>query len=272
MMQGTQVSLVQTLLEDVMCKLRQSVADILSHGFDLWIQCSNPDYLAGARAGLANFETGKEQPVVVLQRLDQQSSRGACVVEAGSPVCRYLVITDLAPSAGLGFVHLQDPITDSDLPPVPRMVARVLEHFDLEHYLDLFCRDRVVLLRDVLKSRGLGTFVDAVVEVAKRSGLDGEDVSVNEKLRTLAHPPPTPAPPSVRGGALLHADLLFQFSLSQEHPHRFVKVALSSWLVHDKGCSVSQASRVLGISRATVQQHLRLAEKQGVERVLGGSR
>ncbi|MBX9704190.1 MAG: hypothetical protein K2X39_08565 [Silvanigrellaceae bacterium] len=144
------------------------------------------------------------------------------------------------------------------------------EYFKLDIYLDVFDSLKLLRLKQVARLQGIGALIDAVVQTAYLAGYQGN----NDKAQ------------SYLDKALLHQDLNKNLGFPLEKcaeiflshvlsmgnsAHTFLKSCLSYYAVSKKGHNMSHASRLLSISRTTLNEHLRIANQLGVCEFLEGS-
>jgi hypothetical protein len=168
--------------------------------------------------------------------------------------------------AGL-VVHTLPDLVDV-LPAAPTAIKTLLAHHGLEVFLGTFTPERVRSLKPLLERGALSTFVDAVVQVAYLEGACGDAERSELYLRGLRRPVAsdhsTPLSPEAIARVL-------QWCLERgPSPHVFLKCLLTHYAVEAKGLTHVQASQSLGISRTTLQLHLRVGEKHGVAEVFAG--
>lgn len=181
----------------------------------------------------------------------------------------FLLISDETLPEGSGFVSLELPGVEALLPSLSAIVITVLKYFNQEELIDVFDGKHKSFIREILLRKGISAAVDAVVRISFHVGIEGDcnaGERITDEILTL----------SAGSGARIDvpceslADLatrFFRVMLSKEgNPHVFMKSALSWFVVNAMGHSISEASRVLNISRTTLQDHLRVARIQGVDR------
>ncbi|NDD92526.1 hypothetical protein EBZ37_10620, partial [bacterium] len=175
-----------------------------------------------------------------------------------------ILVSSERPTRGLGMLAYPLPDLESILPSTGTLIYTVLEHLSLESFVDSFDGKRTAQIRKLIVKLGFNQIIDLIAEVAFRAGYLGEDEQANDYLERLlqAHP---------ESGGLLQnnacdAEPFFKRVLADSNePHGFLKAALSYYVVKVKGANLTTASRTLNISRTTLMEHLRLAQKFKVE-------
>lgn len=170
--------------------------------------------------------------------------------------------------AGLAAIHFELPTLTQLLPSPSTMVTQILESSRLDRYLDSFDGQKMSMLRRILEKSGLEVFFDSVIQVAYLSGYKGDDNAAQEYLelqlnrKTDFLKPRTGmswANPSNDGSqAISH---LFERFLELPDPHDVFKAALAYHVFHGRKVTQAEASRLLKVSRSTLQAHLQLAER-----------
>jgi hypothetical protein len=181
----------------------------------------------------------------------------------------FLLISDEALPEGSGFVSLELPGVEALLPSLAAIVTTVLKYFNQEELMDVFDGKNKNLIREVLVRKGISAAVDAIVRISFHVGIEGDNNAgerIADEILTLSSGNGIRADIPCESLADL-ASRFFRVMLSKEgNPHVFIKSALSWFVVNGMGHSVSEASRVLNISRSTLQDHLRVARIHGVDR------
>lgn len=245
------------------------VFQLMSQGFDVAIKSDTPEVLVGARFWLEQTLEKRGQPFHLLDTLADierilNEHTGEAVVN-----CPFVLLTSEDPPVGTGFVVYCLPDLPNLMPPTVHVVAQVLNFFQMETYLDVFDAPKMTYLKAIASELGIAALIDTVVQTAYIAGFLGDDEKAVEylsqvDLRADRHSGQFGEDPIVAS-----AGRLFRHALKQGHqPHCFLKAALSYYVVSNQGHSMTQASRVLNISRTTLQEHLRLAEKLGVPTLL----
>lgn len=178
-----------------------------------------------------------------------------------------VLVTHLPVESAWGFVRFPLPDLNLMLPPTPKLISHVLQKLKLERYLDCFDAHVTQLVRRISELHGLEKSIDAIVQVALLAGFKGDEGEARLYLETILLKPTATTDPKtgVVSTPQSPEDFFGQLLLRTNEPHTFLKVALSFYAVRLRGQSVSRASRHLNISRTTLIQHLRLAEKLNVK-------
>lgn len=174
------------------------------------------------------------------------------------------------PLEGAGLVvHTLPDLVDL-LPTAPAAVRILLAHHGLEVFLSVFTPERLRPLKPLLDRGALSTFIDAVVQVAYLEGACGDAERTEAYLRGLMRPFAGDQSAPVQAESVAR---VLQWCIERgASPHVFLKCLLTHYAVEVKGLSHVQASQSLGVSRTTLQLHLRLGEKHGVPEVFASLR
>lgn len=162
------------------------------------------------------------------------------------------------PPPGSGFIAFNLTSVESLLPSISATVSRILEHAGLAMYLDVFDARKMSRIKSISSAHGLGALIDVVVQTAYLGGFSANEQAVEQYLDSYSGKhdkgPQT-------GGRMSFTALINDLLKSTQSPHCYLKAALSYYVVRSQGNSMTRASRILNISRTTLQQHLLLAEK-----------
>jgi len=177
------------------------------------------------------------------------------------------------PRAGYAAIPFELPLLEDLLPSPSAMVSQILSSTQLDRYIDVFDGPKMSLLKKVLEQSGPEVFFDAIVQVAYLSGYRGDDDAALASLEQRVSQPPkkfgrarsmevkglgTALPDRVDLGAL------FDKLIERPDPHDLLKAALAHYVFHGRKVTQSEASRILKVSRSTLQAHLQLAEQLNV--------
>jgi hypothetical protein len=210
--------------------------------------------------------SGEPVRVVGVMDVDQL---GSLVLEGRQFIA---VSADSAPS-GLGLVPIDLPEPDLLMPSCNSAVSLIIAHLGKEAFLDFFDKQKTMLLKEILRRRGVACFVDSVIRTIYLAEVENDDQGCLIFLRGVRdrRVEPFEVPKGRRDDSdSAAAQRFFQQILSRHrHPHLFAKTALSYFVVHGLGYSTAEAARVLNISRTTLQEHLRLAPGYGVHQYFG---
>lgn len=181
--------------------------------------------------------------------------------------CYCPIVLPLAklPPPGSGFLRWELPRIPALLPAMPIAVGRILEFAGLATYMDVFDAQKISRIKVLALNQALGVLVDTVVHVAYLAGLKGNAQEAERFLNeTVESSGPADIKPPRRGAVIQIMELVLQ---NCDDPHSYLKSALSHYVVRVQGKSIALASKRLDISRTTLQQHLRLADKYGVNKL-----
>ncbi|MEN9808654.1 MAG: hypothetical protein RLZZ488_221 [Pseudomonadota bacterium] len=172
-----------------------------------------------------------------------------------------------SPHPVCGSIPFELPPLQSLFPSAAQMVSLVLERANLSRYMDAFDGKKMTALRKILDVHGHELFFDSIVQVAYRSGFRGEDEGATEFLESrLSQPPATTrrriaARETAAAEEKAHAVAgLFDRVLRCNDPHDALKASLTHYVFHGRRVTQAEASRILKVSRSTLQAHLQLAE------------
>ncbi len=181
----------------------------------------------------------------------------------------YFLVSDEPLPSGSGFMAVDLPGVEALLPSLSNIVITVLKYFHQEELLDVFDGKRMGRVREVLMRKGISLAIDAIVRQAFHLGVEGDEMAAERAIDEILTPTigeerridiPCEAP------AELATRLFRALVVRDGAPHVFIKAALSWYVVNGMGRGLSDASKLLKISRTTLQEHLRLARIQGVDR------
>lgn len=211
------------------------------------------------------------------QALDSNGQPASTDVQRNEPRSRAvsrrptLTLCQRRPSAGSAAIPFELPPLENLLPSPSAMVTLILSHAQLERYLECFDGRKMTQLRRVLEICGPSVFFDAVVQVAYLSGYRGDDTGAHQTLeRLLAVSTSDREESSLEmvvdpDGALgNHISKLFDRLIQLPDPHDVLKAALAHYVFYRRKVSQAEASRILKVSRSTLQAHLSLAEHLNV--------
>jgi hypothetical protein len=137
-------------------------------------------------------------------------------------------------------------------------------------YQPVFDAAHSTTLKPLLNRGLLSVFIDAVVQVAYYEGACGDAERAQTFLRGLTRPPERDQLPPIGPESIA---AVLQWVLEREvAPHHYAKSLLTYFTVYVKELSHVQASQVLGISRTTLQTHLKVAARCKVGDAFGGYR
>lgn len=175
------------------------------------------------------------------------------------------------PKPGLAAVHFQLPSLLNLLPTPSTMILQILESTQLEKYLDAFDGKKMTQLKRILELGGPEYFFDSVIQVAYLSGFRGnEEESHRELERRLNHFEKSRqiglllGPGSASEQQTSAMGLIFEKLLALPDPHDVLKASLAFYVFHGRNLTQAEASKILKISRSTLQSHLQLAERLNV--------
>lgn len=178
-----------------------------------------------------------------------------------------LAVVRESPHPVCGSIPFELPPLSSLFPSAAQMVALVLERANLIRYVDAFDGKKMTALRKILELHGHELFFDSIVQVAYRAGFRGEDEGAAEFLESRLSQPVasqrrrSSKPESAFADDAAHGVAeLFDRILGYNDPHDVLKASLTHYVFHGRRVTQAEASRILKVSRSTLQAHLQLAE------------
>lgn len=171
---------------------------------------------------------------------------------------------------GMGFIVYKISSPDLLLTSPGNAIEKILSHFGLSIFIDVFEAELFAKLKQISKILGINHLIDAVVQTAYLGGFKG---NYGKAVKYLDHV--LLDSDEIYSSQLVSlekcAESLFSYLMQQStDAHGFIKSALSYYAVRRKGFTMSRASQILQISRTTLQEHLKLAEKLGVSNFFEG--
>ena len=171
---------------------------------------------------------------------------------------------------GFGFVQVNFSSPDSLLSSVSLAIEEILRYFNLNIFLDVFDSDVLSLLKMIARSYGISVLIDAVVQTAFIAGFQGDSNKAMGYLKMM----------QIKNDEIYSinnlstekcAERFFSYVvLKGEDAHTFLKSSLSYYAVRLQGFSMTRASQVLQVSRTTLLEHLKQAERLGVSQFFEG--
>lgn len=168
---------------------------------------------------------------------------------------------------GTGFVryHIESP--DKLLNQIASAIEEILIYFKLERYIDCFDSKVFLKLKEIAKLRGISCLIDAVVQTAYLAGFLGKQEAAYHYLdnfkisedfeknsETTLNIPIELCAKRFLSHCVSYGDMSFDF----------LKSCLSFYVISKRGLTMTKASQILNISRTTLIEYLKVAEKMGV--------
>ena len=256
-MKAIRPKLLESLIGKKLYAYLERALELAERNFDVALQFTAPDVqdvlLAMCEAELrarhlpfavaTSWDSAHEE-----KRRQDEEVEHASLIYLGSEI----------PPVGSGFISIAVPSVETLLPSTNATVSRILEHAGLETYLDVFDAKKMAKIKNIASTHGLGMLIDAVLQTAYLSGFSGNEQGAEEYLNCFSSK--TYGLQRTKGNVSF-VTLIEDVVRSSQSPHCYLKAALSYYIVRSQGNSMTNASKVLNISRTTLQQHLRLAEK-----------
>ncbi|NBW82323.1 hypothetical protein EBR21_11270 [bacterium] len=175
------------------------------------------------------------------------------------------------PRPGLAAVHFHLPALRDLLPAPSTMILQILESTQLEKYIDSFDGKKMTQLKRILELGGPEYFFDAVIQIAYLAGFQGNDLAAFQTLEKRLLQCESSKQKNDLQGVLQPSDphssamgQIFERLLSLPDPHDVLKASLAYYVFHGRKLTQAEASKILKISRSTLQSHLQLAEQLNV--------
>jgi hypothetical protein len=172
--------------------------------------------------------------------------------------------------SGFGFVHHLVRSPDQLMSSVASAVEIILNHFNLELYVDVFDARKLTRLKQIARVQGVKALIDSVVQTAYYAGYKGDSDSAQayldraEFLTDVGQLDEEIPLENCAKKFLSHA------MTHGENAHSFIKSCLSYYVVSKQGHTMTRASQLLSISRTTLNEHLKIASRLGVHSFLEG--
>lgn len=193
--------------------------------------------------------------------------------DEGGPQLPTIYVCHGASLRGCGAIAFELPGLESLLPSAANMVITLLESAGLERFIDAFDGRKMSQLKKILDSNGVEDFFDAVVQVAYFVGFRGDEKGADAYLEGIQSKQwDAPGQPSTGLNQPLSLEKLFEQLVDLPDPHDTLKAALAHYVFNRRRVSQAEASRILKVSRSTLQSHLQLAEHLKVARYFGPAR
>lgn len=258
-------SLIVKILEKHLKKEVGQIVDLTQQGFDVFIYTEfleitktlenllHQEIRINSRA----FRLITEPENIATQNSDDLNFAFIPTVLLGNHVLNH----------GTGFVryHIESP--DKLLNNIASAIEEILIYFKLERYIDCFDAKVFLKLKEIAKLRGVRCLIDAVVQTAYLAGFLGKQEPAYQYLDTFKISenfekntnPPFNAPIELCAKRFLSHCISYGDSSFD-----FLKSCLSFYVVSKQGLTMTKASQILNISRTTLIEYLKVAEKMGV--------
>ncbi|MES2613851.1 MAG: hypothetical protein V4591_00380 [Bdellovibrionota bacterium] len=173
--------------------------------------------------------------------------------------------------SGYGFVHYHVRSPDQLLGGVAAAVEKILKHFNLEFYIDVFDAKKLSRLKQIAKLQGLKSLIDAVVQTAYYGGYKGDNNRAQSYLDKSEF---------LTDGTKMEDEIPLENCAKKflahamthgEDAHSFIKSCLSYFVISKQGHTMTRASQILSVSRTTLQEHLKIASQLGVNSFFEGA-
>lgn len=246
----------------------QSWKNALSHNFDVAVICQSSelqrllfDYLTNQdnlSAHIQLMETWYENTI--------DSSRSIKSPSDGEPTTSnlrtlYIALNQIPRGCAAVVFELQP--LEALLPGPATMITMLLEAAGLDRFIDAFDAQKLSQLKRIIERGGIDDFFDAVIQVAYIVGFRGDDAQAANYLEStivrITEASVQARNTSERASTSL--ENLFDQLVRLPDPHDTLKAALAHYVFHRRRVSQAEASRILKVSRSTLQSHLQLAER-----------
>lgn len=260
------IPIVRGLVSERLASEVNEVIDISRQGFDLVIRSScevvSTIFVEQLEKRLSS-QTFKAMVVGSLSELNTLGDRRS--LSNDGRVSAILVSNDVLP-CGTGFVPYVLPSPEILVPSLSVAVSKILNYYGQSAYVEAFDGAIISELRSLLRTEGLLGVIDGVVLAAFHGGYHGRSKKAVDAVGLVARASKKSSLAQMSGElSLLIEKMLSLMLVKQCHPHTFLKATLSFFVVCQQGKSIAEASRFLSVSRTTLQGHLRLAKKLGID-------
>jgi hypothetical protein len=258
--------LIQCFVEQQLNLEVDEILSICKQGFDVFAKSLFPEVRCLLKQALEKRGKASGRSLLILQAEECGSLPAAA---RQKPTTRHSVIVlgERISEKGLGLVQHNVRHPDLLISNMAKAVCVILEHFRLDLYMDVFDAQKLRKLKLIVRGQGLHALVDAVVQTAYYGGYKGEEnaaIAYLERAEFFFQSYEDAGLPTIESCArkfLAHAASL------GANAHAFLKSALVYFLVVQQGYTTRHASQILSISRTTLQEYLKLANKLDVPTV-----
>lgn len=240
---------------------------LMKQGFDVAVQPSSKN-LHLLFCELCESEICTRQLSISIAKSWEEASDEKLQQDRSKIYTPILLILMNPPPSGSGFIVIPLPSLESLLPSINTTVSTILDCSGLMTYEEVFDARKMSKIKQIASTQNLGIVIDAVVNVAYIAGVHGDEDRADEYLKALAL---DFAPLNTTDMRAPFPRVIDEILKATQHPHSYLKAALSYYVVRSQGNSMTRSSRLLNISRTTLQQHLRLAENFKVCELFGDS-
>lgn len=165
---------------------------------------------------------------------------------------------------GTGFVRYSIESPDKLIGNVAQAISEILNSFNLQNYLDCFDAKIFLKLKEIAKIRGVQCLIDAVIQTAYLAGFVGNYESAHHYLDTFNISKNLEVEDQNVSIETCAKRFLSYCITHGDDAFSFLKSSLSFYVVTKQGHTLTRASEILNISRTTLMEHLKIAEKIGV--------
>lgn len=262
----------------------QSWRNALKQNFDIMILCPSSelqglvaDYLTSQSNLLARIQLilpPNDCPSESLLPLRPNACPQGYEREATPQVERVIYVSAHQTPRGCAAVVFPLQSLEKLLPGAATMITMLLESVGLDRFIDAFDSQKLVQLKRIIERRGIDDFFDSVIQVAYIVGFRGDEKHATEYLESVLTKASDVArqPTELRESTPTSLDKLFEQLIELPDPHDTLKAALAHYVFHRRRVSQAEASRILKVSRSTLQSHLQLAERLKVATYFGAHR
>jgi len=245
----------------------EEIQDIACQGFDLQVSAPAAPILEALLLLCAEWqEAGKLEFLYVTTQEALHELQGSSEKEPTGPVQPLVYIGDPLPLGKFFLVPYKLPPVSTLLGNLPKAILAVLKSFDLVMYMDVFDGPMVKRLKRVLDNDGLDVFLDAVVQVAFLAGFRGEvscALRYLDELHVKRHLASLQTAQKSELKKCVHS--VFNHVLKyQGDSYEFIKASFCYFVLSREGHNFSRASKILNLSRTTIQQYAKRAQHLGV--------
>ena len=271
-MHKSKVKLIKELVKKRVEEEVNHILNIIKSGFDVHVKVESRDIQEIIQERLESEQNNQFLCFHIVTDPLQLDEKYETIISKQSTIIPTVLIHPDTIKYGLGFIIYKVSSPELLISSPASAIEKILEHFALDIYIDVFDSEIFRKLKLIAKHLGLNCFIDAVVQTAYLGGFKGSYSSATEYLdHILINYDELYSSSDISLEKC--AENLFAYTLMQGlDAHGFLKAALSFYTVRKKGFTMTKASQLLQISRTTLQEHLKLAEKLGVSNFFEGYR
>lgn len=257
-------TLVVKILEKHLKKEVEQIINLVHQGFDIYVYTEFTEITK-------ILERLLDQEIQINPRIFRLITDPAKIAIQNYDDLNYAFIPTILIGAhnldhGTGFVRYRVESPDKLLNHIATAIGEILSYFKLDRYIDTFDAKIFLKLKQIAKMRGVYCLIDAVIQTAYLAGFLGNQESAYQYLDTFSL-----SENHEKDSTTLNTPIEFCAKRFLSHcisygdsSFDFLKSCLSFYVVSKQGFTMTRASQILNISRTTLIEHLKIAEKLGV--------